>query len=115
MNQVILFLRNSNNTASFCFVQTLKDELHDYENKMAELEGKLQTVTEKYNSPETAALAKDLAVLRKKLNAAEQKTTEVSFLLLSTSCYHWLICCVQTEICDFVKKKKQVLAHAFYP
>ena len=50
---------------------------------MAALEGKLQAFTGKYNSPETAALAKDLAVLRKKLNAAELKSSEVSFLELS--------------------------------
>ena len=65
-------------------MQSLKDELHDYENKVAEIESKLQTVTEKYASPETAALAKDLAVLRKKLHAAEQKSAEVRFLSLFT-------------------------------
>jgi len=51
---------------------------------VAEIESKLQTVTEKYASSETAALAKDLTVLRKKLHAAEQKSAEVRFLLFFT-------------------------------
>ena len=60
----------------------MAEELHSCESKMAALEAKLQTFTGKYNSPETAALAKDLAVLRKKLNAAGLKSSEVSLLEL---------------------------------
>ena len=63
-----------------CCCQELAEELHSCESKMAALEGKLQTITGKYNSPETAALARDLAVLRKKLTAAELKSAEVSCL-----------------------------------
>ena len=74
-----------NKLQSHCvFMQSLKDELQDCENKVAEIESKLQTVTEKYASSETAALAKDLTVLRKKLHAAEQKSAEVRFLLFFT-------------------------------
>ncbi len=75
--------------SEYLLSQVLNKELETHQAKVDELQLRLDTLGKQFKSTEAVALGKDVAVLKKKFDAAHQKADKVVNILISAVVFNF--------------------------